>query len=214
LTGVLEIPDEPLRQWRGLVTAALGGAACIVAGVVLARTFAVGGFVHGRVVLGLCVPIPAAIVAWLLAGADRLRTVVTAVVMVVGVALMPLAASGATPSPARLSAMIDNLRLPGTTQHEVRIGNGRCRPACSEVRRVSTANGSAFAKVSAQVQGALRVRKFTVRLFSHRVGAPTVITAENDKMIANFELRMESLGKTRIAGTFIAKGPTPAHSVG
>ncbi|MEY2419281.1 MAG: hypothetical protein QOG90_1961 [Actinomycetota bacterium] len=214
MTGVLEIPDEPPRQWRGLLAAIVGGAACIVVGVVLARTFAVGGFVRGRLVLGLCVPVPAAIAAWLLAGADRLRTVVTAAVMIVGVLFMPVGAAGATPSPARLSAMVDDLGLPGATLHEVRIGNGRCRPSCSEVRRVSTAKASSFVKVSAQLQGALRVRDFTVRLFSHRVGAPTVITAENDKMTANFELRVVSLAETRIAGTFIAKGPTPAHSVG
>jgi hypothetical protein len=214
LTGILDLPDDTPRPWRGVVAAAIGGVVVIVAGVLLARTFAVGGFERNRPLLGLCIPVPAAIAAWFLAGSHSLRTAITAVVMIVGVAVMPLAASGATPSPARLSAMVDGLGLPGVKVHEMRIGNGRCRPACSEVRRVSTARGIAFAKVAAQLQGALRVRKFTVRLFPHRPGAPTRITAENDDMTAEFELRVVELGETRIAGTFVAKGPPPAHSVG
>jgi hypothetical protein len=214
LTGILEIPDEPPRQWRGLVSAAIASVAAIVLGIVLARTFALGGFVRGRVLLGLCVPVPAAIVAWGLAGPHRFRTWVTAAAMVVGVACMPIAGAGATPSPARLSHTVDRLGLPGTNVHEVRIGNGRCRPACSEVRRVWKATGSSFVKFSAQVEGALRSREFTVRTFSHRIGAPSIITAENDDLIASFELRAVSLNETRIAGTFIAKGPTPTHSVG
>ncbi|HVT76484.1 MAG TPA: hypothetical protein VHD87_05600 [Acidimicrobiales bacterium] len=214
MTGILDIPDEPPRVWRGVPAAAISAAACVVAGTVLARTFAVGGLQHARLALGLCVPVPAAIAAWLLAGAHAWRTAVTAVAMVVGIAFMPLASHGATPSPARLSALADHLGLPGVKVHEVRIGNGRCRPSCSEVRRVSTAKGSSFVKTAAELQAALRVRGFTVKLFAHAVGAPTVISAESSRITAEFELRPVDLDVTRIAGTFIAKGPTPAHSVG
>jgi hypothetical protein len=214
LTGILEIPDEPPRAWRGVPSAILGGAIVVVTGVVLARTFGVGGFVRGRVLLGVCVPVPAAIAAWALAGPHRFRTLITALVMVAGVLAMPIAGSGATPSAARLSAMIDGLRLPGEVVHEVRVGNGRCRPACSEVRRTATVRGIAFAKAKARLQVALRLHDFTVREYGHTPGAPTRIDAESDDMLAQFELRMVDLATTRIAIVVIAKGPASDYKVG
>jgi hypothetical protein len=214
LASTLDLPDEPKRQLFGVPAALIGGAAWIAIGIVLARTFAMGGFERSWLAIGATVAIPATIIAWALAGPHRFRTWIAAVVMVVGVVLTPLASSGATPSPARLATIADDLELPGATVRDVRLGSGRCRPACSELRRTAVVRDISYAKVRAQITGILRASGFEVRIYAHRVGQPLRIDAKKRRLLASFELRQVSASETRIASVFIAKGPAPDHEVG
>src|SRR5687768_877585 len=102
LANALDIPDEPPRQWRGVPQALVGAAVMLVLGVVLARTFALGGWVRPWLAIEVAVGLPATLAAWLLAGPHPRREWLTAGVLVVSVALLPVAAAGATPSPERL----------------------------------------------------------------------------------------------------------------
>jgi hypothetical protein len=211
---LLDLPDEPRREWRGVGAAALGAAAVVVVGIVVARTFAFGGFERPWLAVQAVVALPAMVVAWLLAGPHRARTWVTAAAMIVGLALQPVATSGATPSPTRLAQIVDALGLPGTTVREVRIGNGRCRPACSELRRTTVARGMSYASARAEVEGLMRARGFAVKMYGHHAGQPERIDANSDTLRAQFELRESSLAVTRIAQVWIAVGPTPSNTVG
>lgn len=211
---LLDLPDEPSFQWRGARTGLLGAAAVLAAGVVAARTFALGGSIRPWLAVQAVLAVPAMLVAWLLIGPHRRRTWITAGVMVAGLLLQGVAASGATPSPARLSRMIDSFGLPGETVRDVHVGNGRCRPACSEVRRVSIARNIAYAKARARIEGLMRAHGFTVTMYGHHAGEPERIDAEKDKLRVQFELRVAKLGETHIAHVWIADGPTPDNEVG
>lgn len=180
----------------------------------LARTLALGGTVRPWLAIEAVVAVPAMIVAWLLAGPHPQRTWIAAGVMVAALFVQPLAASGATPSPTRLARIVNALGLPGKTTHEVRIGNGRCRPACSELRRVSIVRGESYASARSDFEGNLRARGFDVRLYGHHAGEPERIDASNDKYLVQLELRVVSLGVTRVSQVWVARGPAPAHSVG
>lgn len=210
----LDIPDEPPRQYRGLAAALAGGSAWLIFGVIGVRTFAVGGWLHARLWIGLCVIVPAMLATWLLADPLRWRTVVTAAVMVVGCLLIPVASAGATPSTSRLAQIADGFHIPGKLVNEVRIGTGRCRPACSEIRRVAMVRGSSFAKVRSYVGTVMRAQGFEVREYGFARGAPARIDAVKAHLAVAFELRAADLDVTRIAETVVALGPAPAHSVG
>ncbi len=214
LAAALDLPDEPRRELRGIPAALVAGAIWIAIGIVLARTFAMGGFERSWLAVGATVAVPATIVAWALAGPHRFRTWVAAAVMIVAVALTPLASSGATPSPARLAVIANDLGLPGTTVRDVRIGSGRCRPACSELRRTAVVRDISYAKVRAQITGILRASGFEVRVYAHKVGQPLRIDAKKPRLLASFEVRQVTTSETRVASVFIAKGPPPDHEVG
>lgn len=212
--ALLDLPDEPERQWRGVAAALVGAAVALVVGVVVARTFALGGYARPWLAVQAVVALPALLAAWFFAGPHRLRTVVTVGVVVAGLALQPVATSGTTPSPQRLGDIVDGFGLPGETVRDVHVGNGRCRPACSELRRVSMARGLAYAKARAQVEGLMRARGFEVLMFGHHPGEPERIDARNDHLRAQFELRVVELGVTRISQVWITLGPRPDRQVG
>ncbi|MEY2470059.1 MAG: hypothetical protein QOF21_2757 [Actinomycetota bacterium] len=214
LASALDIPDDEPRVWRGLPAAAIAAALWLVVGVVLVRTFALGGMKSANLIVGASLAVPAMVVAWLCAGPHRPRLLAAAVAMVAGVALIPLASHGATPSPARLAEIADAIGLPGSTVRDSSVGNGRCRPSCTELRRVAVAEGSSFVKVGAQVFAALQTRGFTVKVYPHAVGAPQRIDATSKKLWVSIELRQTTLVKTTIAEVFLAQGPAPDHSVG
>lgn len=214
LRDALEIPDEPRSFTRGPLPALVGAAAALAVGVVAARTFALGGLPSANLVVGSTLALPALLVAWALAGPHRHRTLLTAVAVVAAVALVPLASAGATPSTARLAALVDDIGLPGRVQRETRIGNGRCRIACSEIRRVAVVERLAFAKVHGKVYFALRSRGFEVKLYDYAVGAPARIDAKYKKILVSVELRAVGENRTRVATVVLADGPAPSHSVG
>lgn len=212
--SLLDIPDEPPRRVRGVVAALVGAAVVIVGGVVLARTFALGGTSRPWLAVQAVVALPAMVVAWLLAGAHPHRTWLAVGAMVVGLATQPVAAAGVVPSAARLAQTVDAIGLPGEITRDVRVGNGRCRPSCSELRRTAVAKGIAYAKARAQVEGILRARGFKVTLYGHRPGEPERIDALSDDLLAQFELRQIALDQTRIAAVWIARGPAADSEVG
>ena len=212
--SILDIPDEPRRDRRGVPAAAIGAAVCIAMGVVCARTLALGGTVRPWPAVEAVVAVPAMIAAWVLVGPHRQRTWITAGVMVVAVIVQPLAASGATPSPTRLARIVDHLGFPGETRHEVRIGNGRCRPACSELRRVTVVRNQSYVSARADFEGNLRARGFEIRQYGHHAGEAERIDAQNDDYMVQLELRIIGVGVTRVSQVWVARGPTPRHSVG
>jgi hypothetical protein len=214
LANALDLPDEPPRAWRSPASAAVAAALWLAIGTVLCRTFALGGWERPRVAVGLVLAAPAAIVAWLLVGAHPRRTLITAVAMLVGLLVIPLASAGATPSPARLRQIADAIGVPGKVVHEVQIGNGRCRPACSELRRTSVASGSSYVKYRAQIEGALTARGFEIKRYARRAGEPDRIDAVSERLLVSVDMRMLDLSRTRIAQIYIARGPKPDHSVG
>lgn len=214
LREALELPDEPRSITRGPVLAGAGVALVLAAGVVLARTFALGGWRSSNLLVGLVLGVPALAATWLLAGPHRHRTLMSAAAVVVAVALVPIASAGATPSTARLSSIVDAIELPGRVQREVRIGNGRCSNACSEIRRVAVVDRLAFAKVYGQVYFALRTHGFKVKLYKYDVGAPARIDAQYKNILLSVELRSIPTNRTRIATVALADGPTPSTSVG
>jgi hypothetical protein len=185
-----------------------------VAAVVIARTFAVGGWVRPWLALGALVCIPATVLAWVLAGPLPNRTSLTAALLVVSALSLPVAIAGATPSVGRLTEIADGLEFPGRVAHEVTIGSGRCRPSCSEIRRTIIARGSSLSKFQALAIGALRARHYVVREYPYGPGQPIRVDAKHDKVLVSLEIRSVDLDTTRIAVTFIADGPAPAHSVG
>ena len=211
---LLDIPDEPPRQRRGVAAALSGAAVVLIAGVVVARTFALGGWVRPWLAVEAVLAVPAMIVAWVLAGPHPRRTWITAAVMMVGVLLQPLAAAGATPSLPRLAQIVDDVGLPGTTIRDVRVGNGRCRPACSELRRTSVARGIAYAKARGQVDSALRAQGYEIKAYGHRAGQPERIDARKGKVFVQIELRHTQLDETRIAQVWITLGPRPDTQIG
>jgi hypothetical protein len=182
--------------------------------IVVARVFAVGGWVRPWLAVGTLVSVPATVVAWVLAGPLRYRTSLTAALLVASVLSLPLALTGATPSVGRLAQIIDGLGLPGKTAHEVRIGSGRCRPACSEIRRTIIARGSSLSKFQAYTIAAFKTNGYAVREYPYGPGQPIRVDAKRGKVLASLEIRPVDLDTTRIALTVIADGPTPAHSVG
>jgi hypothetical protein len=214
LANALDIPDEPPRQWRGVPQGVVAAAVVLAVGVVVARTFALGGWVRPWLAIEIVVGLPAALVAWLLTGPHPRREWMTAGVVVVSLALLPLAAAGATPSPERLQRVVNALELPGETTRDVRIGNGRCRPSCSELRRTAIARGTAFDKVRSQLEGILRYRGFEVREYAYNPGEPLRIDAQTDDYFASFELRQNTPGVTRIAQVWIARGPKSENKIG
>lgn len=180
----------------------------------VARAFAVGGWSSPLLAVGVLVAVPAMLAAWFLMGNHQHRLVAAAVAMLAGLATIPIATSGATPSTGRLAEMADYLALPGKRIREVRIGNGRCRPACSELRRVSVVDGLSFVKVVSQHRIALASRGYAVREYAHDVDEPTRIDAMKGKLTVSLELRQLNDVRTRIAAVFIVAGPTPDTSVG
>lgn len=179
-----------------------------------ARTFALGGWVRPWLAVGALVCVPATVLAWAFAGPVANRTSVTAALLVASALTLPIAMSGATPSVGRLAQIADGLGFPGDTVHEVKIGSGLCRPSCSEIRRTIIARGSSLSKFQALTTGALRARHYVVRDYPYGPGQPIRVDAMRDKVLISLEIRSVDLDTTRIAVTFIADGPTPAHSVG
>ena len=214
LASALELPDDPPRAWRGPATGAAAAVVWLVAGVVIARTFALGGMTSANLIVGALLGVPAMVLAWLLTGPHRARTAATVVVMIVSVALIPIASHGATPSPQKLAEMADALGLPGRTVRDSSLGNGRCRPACSELRRVAVADGSSFTKVGAEVLATLQTRGFTTRSYPHAPGDPFRIDATSKRLWISIELRRTTSLRTTIAEVFLAQGPAPHHEVG
>jgi len=214
LSHALEIPDDAPRQWRRLPLAVVAAAAWLVVGVVIARTFALGGMERRVLLVGALLAIPAGLGVWLAAGPHRFRTAASAIAMVLGVALIPLASAGATPSTGRLAELADSIGLPGTTIRDRAIGNGRCRPACSELRRTAVVDGISIVKVRAQVVGALKSAGYEVRVYSHAPNAPQRIDAGGKKVLVSLELRRTTEARTTIAAVFLAQGPAPDHEVG
>lgn len=186
----------------------------IAIAVVVARTFAVGGWTSPVLPLGSLLALPATTVAWVLVGNHDRRTTIAAAAMIVGLLAMPVASAGATPSTGRLASIANNLDLPGTVERDVRLGDGRCRPVCSELRRTSVVDGIAFAKARTQVRAALVGHGYSVRVYAHAVGAPQRIDAAKGKVLVSLELRLLNDGRTRIAAVFLAQGPAPNTSVG
>lgn len=214
LGTLLDLPDEPPRQWRGLAASLVGGAVVLVAGVVVARTFALGGWVRPWLAVEAVLALPAMLVVWVLAGPHPQRTWLTTACMVAGLLLQPLAAAGATPSVARLAQIVDSVGLPGEHVRDVRVGNGRCRPACSELRRTSVARGIAYAKARGQVDGALRANGYELKVYGRRAGEPERMDARKGKIFVQIELRQTKLDETRIAQVWITRGPRPSNQVG
>ncbi|MDP1794238.1 MAG: hypothetical protein Q8K63_08895 [Acidimicrobiales bacterium] len=214
MSSILDIPDEPRRVYRSPLTGGVAAAALIALGVVLARTFALGGWSRPTLSVGIATALPALLAAWSVTGPHRLRTVVAAVAAVLGVVAIPIAASGATPSPARLATLADEIGLPGRVTREVRIGDGRCRSACSEIRRTAIAADISFAKAYARTHGALQSAGYETRRFAYSAGAPAIIHARKGKILVQLELRDLGPGRTRLAAVFLADGPTPDTSVG
>ena len=134
--------------------------------------------------------------------------------MVLALALQPLATSGATPSTARLQQIIDDIGLPGETIGEVRVGNGRCRPSCTELRRTSVVKGMSYAKVRGQIDGLMRAHGFELKVYGHHPGQPERIDASSDRFLVQLELRDIGLAETRVAQVWIARGPAPEGRVG
>jgi hypothetical protein len=182
--------------------------------VVIARTLALGGWVRPWLVVGVFVCVPATLLAWSLAGPVPSRTSVTAALLVASVVALPFALSGATPSVGRLAQIADGLEFPGKVAHEVRLGTGRCRPACSEIRRTIIARGSSLSKFQALTVAALRSRGYALREYPYGPGQPIRVDAKHGKVLVSLDIRPVDLDTTRIAATFIADGPAPAHSVG
>ena len=205
LATALDIPDDEPRVWRGLPAAAIVSAVWLVGGVVFARTFALGGTTSPHLIVGGLLAVPAMVAAWVLAGPNAPRLVAAVVAMAAGVALMPFASHGATPSPHRLSEITDAIGLPGKTATEKLSGNGRCRPLCSTVERDMYADGMSFAKVRAQTIGILKARGF--RVTGDRV-------ATSPKMDILFQLTSVTLTRTKLHLSVVANGPTPTASVG
>jgi hypothetical protein len=134
--------------------------------------------------------------------------------MVLGVAAIPAAAAGATPSTGRLMSIANDLGFPGRIEHQTVIGNGRCRPACSELRRDAFVEDSSFASVRGLTLGVLREHRYTFEEYPEQVGGPVRIDASKGKVMISLEITFVSLARTRVAEIFIAKGPAPHHSVG
>ena len=212
--SLLDLPDEVRRPWRGPVAAGVGGVVVLVAGVVVARTFALAGSTRPWLTVQAVVAIPAMVVVWLLAGPHLWRTRLVALAMVAGLATQPFATSGITASPQRLAQTVDHIGLPGDVVRQVFVGNGRCAPACSELRRTVRVKGVAYAKARAQVEGIMRARGFKVTLYGHRAGQPERIDAVSDDLLAQFELRSVAPDETRVASVWIVRGPTPKNEVG
>lgn len=158
--------------------------------------------------------LPALAVAWLVTGDDQRRTLVAAAAAVVGVAVIPIASAGATPSPARLSAIANAIKLPGRVTHETRLGDGRCRTACSEIRRTALVTGISFKKAYVATITALKGAGYETKEFARAPGAPAVVHAAKGKILVQLELRAGKDGSTRVASIFLADGPTPDTSVG
>ncbi len=214
MSSILDIPDEPRRERRGPVVAVVAAAVVVAIGVVVARTFALGGWNRPLLAIGCVTALPALVVAWLACGPHRSRTAIAAAAAIVGVVVMPLATSGITPSTARLSALADDLGFPGQVAREVRIGDGRCRAACSEVRRTTIVDGMSFAKAYGLVVGTLKAHGYNTKRYAYAPGAPARIDAARDKLLISLEVRAQRNGRTRIAAVFLAKGPAPDTSVG
>ncbi|MBA2607815.1 MAG: hypothetical protein H0U92_02645 [Actinobacteria bacterium] len=214
LQHALDLPDEPRRARRGLLIAAIAAVAWMVLGVVVARMLAIGGWKSPLLPLGSLLAIPALTIAWVLAGNHRHRMAITVAAMAVSLVAIPFASAGATPSTGHLASIADDIGLPGKTQREIRIGDGRCRPACSELRRTSVIDGISFVKAVAQARIILLSRGYAVREYGHRVGAPTRIDASRRKVLVSLELQSITPTRTRIAAIFLAQGPTPDTSVG
>lgn len=211
---LFDLPDEPKRQLRGPVAAAVATLVVLVAGVVVARTFALAGSTRPWLTVQLVLAVPAMVVAWLAAGPHRQRTWIVVAAMVVALVLQSVASSGITPSPARAAQLVDDLGLPGELIRETKVGNGRCRPSCSELRRVSVAKNISYAKARANVEGLLRAHGFTVKMYAHAPGAPERIDAANDDFLVQFELRQVAPGETRISAVWLARGPRSDFEVG
>lgn len=186
----------------------------IVLGVVVARSFAIGGWTSPILPLGSLLAIPAMTLAWVLVGNHPRRTTIAAAAMIAGLVAIPVASTGATPSTGRLASIANDIDLPGTIERDVRIGDGRCRPVCSELRRTSVVGGIAFVKARTQVRAALVGHGYSVRVYAHAAGAPQRIDAAKGKILVSLELRLLSDGRTRIAAVFLAQGPAPDTSVG
>ncbi len=167
-----------------------------------------------NVIVGAVLAVPAMILAWLCAGPHSPRLAAAVVAMVVGVALIPLASAGATPSPQKLAKIADALELPGHTVRDRAVGNGRCRPTCSELRRTAVAEGSSFTKVGAEVFAVLSRRGFTMRTYPHTADEPLRIDAISKKLWVSIELRRTTLVRTTISAVFLAQGPAPEHEIG
>jgi hypothetical protein len=213
LERALELPDDEPTPW-GWRVAAVAVAAWIALAVAGARVLALGGYRWPLLIVGSLLAIPAALLAWALASAERHRTWITGAAMLAAVACIPLAITGATPSTARLAEIADGIGLPGRVVRDHRLGNGRCRPACSEIRRVAFVDDDSLAAVEFGVTSAFRRRGYELTIYPHASGVPARIDAKRGRTLVSVEIASITLARTRIATVFIAQGPAPHHSVG
>ncbi|HVE94234.1 MAG TPA: hypothetical protein VNB24_04890, partial [Acidimicrobiales bacterium] len=169
---------------RGALAATLIPVLWIAAAIVVARVFAVGGWSNHWLVVGALLAIPAAALSWYLIGPGEQRSLWAASFVVIGLVLVPVASSGATPSTGRLADVADGLDLPGkTVRTDGAKGNGRCRPACSELHRVVVSEQSSFTKIRTQVTNALKDNGYLVRVYGTGPDEPQRMTAKSNKVI-------------------------------
>ncbi len=213
LERALHVADEP-SAWPGWRLAAVAVVTWLVIAVVMSRVFALGGFRSPTLIVGSLLALPAALLAWGLAATERHRTWITALAMMVAVALLPLATHGATPSTGRLAEIADGLQLPGVVARDHRLGNGRCRNACSEIRRVAFVDEEPEAAVEFRITSTLKKRGYQVTLYPHAPLTPQRIDAKRGKILVSIEIRIISVTRTRIAEIFLTEGPAPDTSVG
>lgn len=178
------------------------------------RAWALGGWTRPWLAAGAVVIVPAMVASWVLAGPIRERNAVVTAVLVVGIVGLPFAVMGATPSTAQLVKITNSMRFPGEVQRDIRVGSGRCRPACSELRRTLLVSGVGFAKARSGVMTSLRYRNFTIKEYGRVAGAPLRIDAQRNKIKISIELREVDLDNTRIALIVLVDGPAPDYEVG
>lgn len=220
---LLDLPDEAgdagtardrgLR--RGVVLATAVPVLWLALGIVAARTFALGGLPNHWLIVGGLLGGGAALLSWLLIGPGEQRTLWAVAFLVIGLALVPVASSGATPSVGRLSHMADDLGLPGrVVREDGRKGNGRCRPACSELHRVVVSETSSFTKVRTQVSNALKQHGYLVHVYGTSPTEPQRMTATSKKAKIEVVMLRTSTVRTTIELFLFAQGPEGSSQIG
>lgn len=190
-------------------------AAWLAVAIVLARLLAVGGWSNHWLAVGALLAVPAAALSWLLIGPGEQRSMWAFSFVVIGLVLVPVASSGATPSTGRLADIADNLGIPGkTARTDGAKGNGRCRPACSELHRVVVNDGSSFTKMRTQVSNALKERGYNVHVYGTSPDQPQRMTARSDKVVIEVVMLRTSIVRTTIELFLFAQGPEGSSKIG
>ena len=210
-------PEHSTRRSarRGALAATIVPALWIGVAIVVARTFAIGGWSNHWLVVGALLALPAAALSWYLIGPGGQRSLWVVAFAVIGLVLVPVASSGATPSTGRLEDVAGSLGLPGRIVRTDGIkGNGRCRPACSELHQVVVTDKSSFTKVRTQVSNALKAREYDVRVYGTSPKEPQRMTARSDKVVIEVVMLRTSTVVTTIELFLFAQGPEGANEIG